>query len=131
VVTCSWPAFASRSSGCTAWARPVERDQRDQILEQVGFTCRSASRIGRLELEDARASPRASMAYVFLSSSGIVVVDAADHSTALSIVQVPQAEKVHLQQAERRTVFIENCVTISGRSPSAGAGRRRSAARRR
>ena len=76
-------------------------------------------------------SPRASISYVFLSSSGILAMSVPVRFSAFDHVEVAQAEEVHLEEAERLDVLhrelgddllvgpllLERDGSVSGRSP--------------
>ena len=70
------------------------------------------------------ASPRASIAYVFLSSSGIVVMSTPPiSSTALSITsRLRRPRKSIFSRPSASTVFIENWVTTSWSAPFCCSG---------
>ncbi len=106
------PVLALRVPGDVGHrARPVEGDERDQILElrRLDLAERLAH-AGRLELEDAaRVSPgehRVGLRVVERKLRQVAGVGAVDQlERGVDDVEVPEPEEVHLEQAERLDVL--------------------------
>ena len=86
--------------------RAVERDERDQILEDGRpHLPQRLAHARALELEDAdRVAAREHLVRLLVVERDRAHVDAGERLRLVDHVQVPQAEEVHLQQAERLDV---------------------------
>ena len=126
----------ARSPGCTHRARPVERDERDQVLELGRLHL--AQRLAhprRLELEDARSRrrARASRRSSRSSSGSVPMSSAADRARPPCRSRRGCAGRGSPSSAGRapRRRSSRTASRPPGRRPSAAAARRRSAAARR